>query len=182
MQALLVALVVGMVSFVLVEALPGDQAYRIAAGRYGEDLVNTAAAEAVRQELGLDRPLFARLWAWLADLATLNFGVSLVSGERVAEELRVQFSATLGLSIAALALSMLIGPPLGVLMALKAGGVFDLAGLTVSAALRALPSFVIGLVLMIVFAGWLGLLPAAGYDQPTTWVLPRVSRATRRWR
>jgi ABC-type dipeptide/oligopeptide/nickel transport system permease component len=176
-QALIVALMVGLVSFLLVEALPGDQAYRIAAGRYGEDLVNTAAAEAVRQELGLDRPWFVRLWAWIADLAMMNLGVSLVSGERVVDELRVQFGATLGLSVAALALSMLMGPPMGVLMALRPGGVFDLAGLAVSAAVRALPSFVIGLVLMIVLAGWLGLLPAAGYDRSASWVLPTVTLA-----
>lgn len=176
-QALLVAVVVGLVSFLLVEALPGDQAYRIAAGRYGEDLVNTAAAEAVRQELGLDRPLLVRLWAWMADLAALNLGESLVTGERVAAEISHQFGATLGLSVAALALSMVLGPPLGLLMALRPGGALDLGGLTLSAALRALPSFLIGIMLMIVLAGWLGWLPAAGYDQPASWLLPTLTLA-----
>lgn len=176
-QAVLVAVVVGVVSFLLVQALPGDQAYRIAAGRYGEDLVNTAAAEAVRQELGLDRPVLVRLWAWMADLATFNLGVSLVTGERVADELAHQFGATLGLSVAALALSMLLGPPLGLLMALRPGGAMDMGGLAVAAALRALPTFLIGLILMIVLAGWLGWLPAAGYDQPSSWLLPTITLA-----
>lgn len=174
-QALLVAIVVGLVSFLLVEALPGDQAYRIAAGRYGEDLVNTAAAEAVRRELGLDQAWHVRLGAWIADLATFNLGVSLVTGERVVDELRHQFGATLGLSVAALALSILIGPPLGLLMAQRPGGPVDFGGLGVSAALRAAPSFLIGLTLMIVLAGWLGWLPAAGYDQPASWLLPTLT-------
>ena len=99
-QAVLVAMVVGAASFLLVEALPGDQAYRIAAGRYGEDLVSTAAAEAVRAELGLDRPAFARFAAWLGDLARLDLGVSLVTGEPILDELRLQLGATIGLSLA----------------------------------------------------------------------------------
>ncbi len=177
LQALLVALVVGVLSFLLVEALPGDQAFRIAAGRYGEDMVSAAAADAVRQELGLDRPLWLRLGGWMGDLATLNLGVSLVTGERVTAELAHQFGATLALSLGALLLSMLIGPPLGVLMALRPGGFLDAGGLVVSAALRALPSFALGVILMVVLAGWAGLLPAAGYDQPSSWVLPAVTLA-----
>lgn len=131
----------------------------------------------MRQELGLDRPVLVRLWAWMADLATFNLGVSLVTGERVADELAHQFGATLGLSVAALALSMLLGPPLGLLMALRPGGAMDMGGLAVAAALRALPTFLIGLILMIVLAGWLGWLPAAGYDQPSSWLLPTITLA-----
>ncbi len=177
LQALLVALVVGVLSFLLVEALPGDQAFRIAASRYGQDMVSTAAADAVRQELGLDRPMGVRLLAWLGDLARLNLGESLVTGERVTAELAHQFGATLALSLVALLLSMLIGPPLGVLMALRPGGLLDAGGLMVSAALRAVPSFVLGVLLMVVLAGWAGVLPAAGYDQPTSWVLPALTLA-----
>jgi peptide/nickel transport system permease protein len=131
----------------------------------------------VRRELGLDQAWHVRLGAWIADLATFNLGVSLVTGERVIDELGHQFGATLGLSVAALALSMLIGPPLGLLMALKPGGPVDFSGLAVSAALRAAPSFLIGLTLMIVLAGWLGWLPAAGYDQPASWLLPTLTLA-----
>jgi peptide/nickel transport system permease protein len=176
-QAVLVAMVVGAASFLLVEALPGDQAYRIAAGRYGEDLVSTAAAEAVRAELGLDRPAFARFAAWLGDLARLDLGVSLVTGEPILDELRLQLGATIGLSLAALAVSILIGPPLGVWMALRAGRAVDTIGLGVAAGIRATPAFVIGLVLMLGLAGQLGWLPAAGYDEPASWVLPTLTLA-----
>ncbi len=176
-QALFVALIVGIASFLLAEALPGDQAFRIAASRYGDDLVSSTAAEAVRQELGLDRPWHIRLGAWLIDLATLNLGVSLVSGDPVLHELAHQLGYTLGLAIVALALSAIIGPPLGALMALRAGSALDTTGLAVSAVLRAMPTFVVGLGLMLLLAVQLGWLPAAGYDEPSAWLLPSLTLA-----
>ncbi len=117
-QAATVALMVGVIAFLLVQALPGDIAMRIAAGRYGMDLVSGAAADLVRQELGLDRPWMGQLLDWLWALVRLDLGVSLVTGERVIDELHVQLGHTLLLSLAALALSLLIGPPLGLLLVL----------------------------------------------------------------
>lgn len=177
MQALLVALVVSTLCFALTEALPGDQAYRIAAGRYGIDLVSTEAAEAVRAELGLDRPWWQRLGGWYADVASGNLGVSLVYGRSVADELRHQLGATVVLSLLALALSILIGPPLGFLMARRPGGIADTTGLIAATAVRAVPSFALGVLLMLSFAVWLPLLPAAGADEPLSWLLPAATLA-----
>ena len=177
LQAFGVALLVGILCFLLAEALPGDQAFRIAAARYGEDMVSGSAADAVRAELGLDRPAWLRLGAWLLDIARFDLGVSLVSGESVFEELVHQLGATIGLSLAALALSALVGPPLGVLFAMRAGKLSDAVGTASAAALRALPSFAVGIALMVVFASWLALVPAAGYDQPQSWLLPTATLA-----
>lgn len=176
-QAVLVALAVGSLSFLLVRLLPGDMAFRIAAGRYGYDMVSASAAEAVRAELGLDRPEIVQFLDWLGRLARGDLGVSLVTGARVADELAHQLGATLALSLAALALSVLIGPPLGLVMGLRAGGAFDRAGLAIAATLRALPAFVVGIVLIVVFAVGLGALPAAGHGEPETLVLPAVTLA-----
>lgn len=177
LQALLVALLVAVICFALAQFLPGDMAYRIASGRYGSDLVSTAAAEAVRAELGLDRPSWIRLLAWCADLARFDLGVSLVTGERIAEELSVQLGHTLTLSVAALGVSLLIGPPLGVIGGLRPGGAIDGLGFVVAAAMRALPAFVVGLALMIVFAVWLEWLPAAGVGGFREYVLPTLTLA-----
>jgi peptide/nickel transport system permease protein len=177
LQAALVALAVGIACFLMVRLLPGDMAYRVAAGRYGMDHVNTAAAEAVRAELGLDRPWWQLLGAWLGDLARFDLGVSLVSGDRVVEELSVYLGHTLLLSVAALLLSALVGPPLGVLLAMRPGSAADRAGLAVGAVLRAVPAFVIGLVLMMVFAVQLGWLPAAGVGGWQEVVLPATTLA-----
>lgn len=177
LQAALVALAVGVACFLMVRLLPGDMAYRVAAGRYGMDHVNTAAAEAVRAELGLDRPWWQQLGAWLGDLARFDLGVSLVSGDRVVEELAVYLGHTLLLSVAALVMSALVGPPLGVLLALRPGSVADRAGMAAGAVLRAVPAFVIGLVLMLVFAVRLGWLPAAGVGGWQEVVLPAATLA-----
>jgi peptide/nickel transport system permease protein len=171
-QAILVAGVVSTLCFALAETLPGDKAYRIAAGRYGIDLVSTEAAEAVRAELGLDRPWWQRLGSWYADIATGNLGVSLVYSRPVVDELTHQLGATIELSILALLISVLIGPPLGFLMAWRAGRFLDIAGLVGATALRAVPSFALGVLLMLGFAVWLPLLPAAGADEPFSWVIP----------
>ena len=73
-QALAVGVLVGMLSFLMMRWLPGDFAYRIAAGRYGYDLVSAEAAEAVRRELALDAPWYVALAGgsncWPSTLAT----------------------------------------------------------------------------------------------------------------
>jgi len=176
-QAVLVASIVATVCFALVEALPGDQAYRIAAGRYGIDLVSSSAAEMVRAELGLDRPWWQRLGNWYGDLATGNLGRSLVSSDLVIDELSHQLGATIRLALLALAGSILIGPPLGVIMAMRAGRELDLVGLIGATALRAVPSFALGILLMLLFAVWSPLLPAAGADDPSSWILPTLTLA-----
>ncbi|WP_159999420.1 ABC transporter permease [Roseomonas sp. 18066] len=176
-QALLVALLVGAACFLMVRLLPGDMAYRIAASRLGYDLVDSQAAEAVRQELGLDRPWPLQLAAWFAGLARLDLGVSLASGEAVATALSIQLGHTLLLSAAALLLSLLIGPPLGALAGLRAGGWWDGTLLALSAALRAVPGFVIGVGLMLWLAVAWDWLPAGGVGGWREVILPALTLA-----
>ena len=176
-QALVVALLVGTATWFLMRLLPGDMAWRIAASRYGYDLVNAAAAEAVRAELGLDRPAWQALLAWWADLARLNLGHSLVSGEPVLQALVHELGATLQLSVAALVLSALLGVPLGVLAGRRPGSALDRATLAGAVLLRALPPFVLGLLLIIVFAVQMAALPAAGHGEHGNLVLPTLTLA-----
>ncbi|MGF1502746.1 MAG: ABC transporter permease [Paracoccaceae bacterium] len=176
-QALLVALVVGVVSFAMMQALPGDAAFRIAAGRYGYDMMDAAAAAAVRNELGLDRPLLVQLGAWLGQLATLDLGTSMVSGEPVWDEIAHQLGASVMLAGAAILLSLLIAVPLGAAAGLNPGGRFDRAMLALSVMLRSVPAFALGLVLMLLLAVEAGLLPVAGYGEPRHFVLPALTLA-----
>jgi peptide/nickel transport system permease protein len=176
LQAIFVALVVGSLSFFLLRSLPGDAAFRVAAGRYGYDLVDAAAADAVRQELGLDRPWWQQLAAWLSDLALLNLGESMISGEKVVDEIAHQLGATIELSLAAWLLAMLLGISLGVLAALRTGW----ASRAIDAAcvlLRASPAFLIGLMLMLLISVKLQWLPVAGHDEPGTIILPALTLA-----
>ncbi|GAA0572826.1 ABC transporter permease [Caenispirillum bisanense] len=176
-QAGLVALMVGVLTFVLVRALPGDMAFRIAAGRYGYDWVDAAAAAAVRAELGLDRPALAALGQWLWDLVRFDLGRSLVSGEPVIDEIRHQLGHSLQLAAAAVVLSLLLGPPLGVLAGLRPGGLLDRGLLSAALVARALPHFVIGILLVMVVAVQLRWLPAAGHGTVAHTVLPALTLA-----
>lgn len=176
-QAALVALLVGVLTFLMMQALPGDMAFRIAAGRYGYDLVDANAADLVRQELGLDRPAAQAFGQWLLDLLRLDFGTSLVTGTPVIDEIRHQLGASLHLAGAALALSLLIGPPLGILAGLRAGGWLDRGLLVLSTALRSTPQFLLGLVLILLLSIHMGLLPAAGHGRPVHFVLPALTLA-----
>ncbi|WP_298961859.1 ABC transporter permease [uncultured Methylobacterium sp.] len=176
-QAVLVALVVGGLCFALVRVLPGDAAFRIAADRYGPDALTGQAAEAVRQELGLDRPWPELLLRWFGELAKGHLGNSLVSGEPVSEELASQLGPSLWLAACALVLSLLIGLPLGLVSGLRAGSGLDRLALIGAVALRALPPFVLGLVLMLVFSIRLEWLPPAGYGTWREMALPSLTLA-----
>lgn len=176
-QAGLVAWMVGTLTFVLTRTLPGDMAYRIAAGRYGHDMVDSAAADAVRAELALDQRAVSAYFGWLWDLVQLDLGRSLVSGEPVARELWHQLGHSLTLAMFAVALSLLLGPPLGLVAGLKPRGILDRVSEIAASVLRALPPFAVGLVLILVFAVGLGWLPAAGHGGSAHGVLPALTLA-----
>ena len=148
-QALLVALLVGTLCFFMTRMLPGDTAYRIAAGRYGYDMVDAAAAQAVRIELGLDRAPLAALADWWGRLLRFDLGVSLVTAQPVIDEIRMQLGQTLRLSLMAVLLSLPLGPLPGVLAGLRPGGWFDRVNLALSVLLRAMPPFVLALLLVL---------------------------------
>ncbi|WP_328702965.1 ABC transporter permease [Arenibaculum pallidiluteum] len=176
-QALLVAVTVGLLTFVMVRSLPGDMAYRIAAGRYGYDMVSSDAANAVRAELGLGGGGAAALALWFLDLFRLDFGESVISGRPVLEEIRHQLGHTVGLSVAAILLSVLLGPPLGIAAGLRPGGALDRGLLVAASMLRALPHFVVGLILIMLVSAGLGILPAAGHGGTENLVLPALTLA-----
>lgn len=176
-QALMVALLIGTATFMMMRSLPGDAAWRIAAGRYGYDNVDAASAAAVRAELALDGPAFPALLHWLGDLARFDFGTSLVSGRPVTEEIAHQLGASVSLAGAALLLSLLIGPPLGLIAGLRPGGLLDRVLLVASTGIKAMPQFLLALVLIVVLAVQLRWLPAAGHGDLRHFILPSLTLA-----
>lgn len=176
-QAGLVAWMVGTLTFILTRTLPGDMAYRIAAGRYGHDMVGGAAAEAVRAELALNQPAATAYLGWLWDLVQLDLGRSLVSGAPVMQELWHQLGHSVGLAVTAVLLSLLQGPPLGLVAGLKPRGMVDRVSEVAASVLRALPPFAVGLLLIMLFAVVLGWLPAAGHGGAIHSVLPALTLA-----
>lgn len=175
LQAVIVALIVGIVSFAMMQALPGDAAYRIAAGRYGYDMMDAAAAEAVRQELGLDRHWSIQLLDWLGALATFDLGQSAVYGTPVMDEVATQLGYSLLLAAGAVLVSILIAVPVGVAAGLRPGSILDRFTLSVSIFLRAIPAFALGVVLVLIFSVQLKLFPVAGFRGPLHLVLPSLT-------
>jgi len=175
-QLMLVIWGVGTLTFVLMRSLPGDMAYRIAASRYGQDNVDSAAAELVRQELNLDQSVFSSYLSWLTDLLQFNLGNSLVSGLPVIELVQHQLGHSLLLAIFGIMLSALIALPLGVWSAQK-GGAVNTALVWLSTATRAMPVFVLGLLLILLFSLQWQLLPVAGFGTWQHLVLPSLTLA-----
>ncbi|WP_081737657.1 ABC transporter permease [Arthrobacter sp. H41] len=176
-QAVSVTFAVTVTCFVIVQHLPGDIAFRIAAGRYGYDKVDASAAAEVRAELNLDTPAWQQLGGWIADALRLDFGASLVTGASVTDELAHHLSATVHLAAVALLLSVTLGTVIGLLAARSRGGVLDRLTDAWVALVRALPPFVLGLVLIIVFSVQLGWVPAAGHGERGNIVLPALTLA-----
>ena len=175
LQAVAVAVLVSVLCFWVVRRLPGDAAYRIAAGRYGYDLVDAESAAAVRAELGLDRPAWQQLGDWLVDLASLDLGRSLVTSQPVGAEVAYYLVGTLQLAAAALLVAVLLGSVLGVLAARRPGSALDRAVTGWVASVRAVPPFLLGLLLVLVLSAQLGWLPAVGHGSLEALALPALT-------
>ena len=159
----------------MARALPGDMAMRVAAGRYGYDLINNAAAEAVRYELGLAQPGWLALLHWWKALASFDLGVSLLSGHSVWGEVAHALGATVELALVSVLVAALIGLPLGLWSGLHVGGWVDRLTLVLAVVLRAMPAFLIAVLLMVVVAVQLGMLPVAGDAGGASLILPALT-------
>jgi peptide/nickel transport system permease protein len=164
---LVVGLIVASVLiFLTLRVLPGDVAQLIAGPQS-----TPAQVAAIRHELGLDAPLTTQYLDWMGGVLHGDFGTSLLSGSSVAAELGQKAEVTVPLGIMSLVIAMLFSIPLGVLSAMRRGRA-DGTALSVGAqTLAAVPVVWAGMMLVVVFAVWLGWLPAqgfprAGWDQP----------------
>ncbi len=176
LQLVAVVFGVGALTFVLMRSLPGDMAFRIASSRYGQDNVSAEAAEYIRQELNLNQSGISTFFSWLVDLAQFNLGNSLVSGQPVSEIVSHQLGHSLLLAVAGIVLSVLIAFALG-FASVKWQRWFEPVAVTLSIAVRALPVFVIGLVLILIFSLYWQWLPVAGFDTPQHLILPTATLA-----
>ena len=175
LQVVALALIIGTLCFFMVRALPGDLAMRVAASRYGLDLVSGAAADAVRAEMGLNQSALQGLLGWWRDMATLNLGQSLITQRPVWGEVAHHLGATLRLSAAALAIAFAVGVPLGVWAGLRPQGWVDKASWLMAVVLRALPPFLLSVLLILLVAVQWGFLPAGGDESQASLVLPALT-------
>ncbi len=169
-EAVPVILAVTFIVFVSVRLIPGDPA-RTIAGLEASD----ATVEAVREDLGLDRPVLAQYLTFMSGLVVGELGDSYYYGTPVVEEVLRRFPATLWLALAGLALSIVLGVGIGTVSAVMRGTWLDRGTLVFAIAGVSMPSFWLALVLIIVFAVNLGWLPAGGYGTWRHLILPSVT-------
>ncbi len=151
--------VLSLIIFLCTHLLPGDAASTI----LGESATPEALA-ALRERLGLDRPLPAQYAAWLVGVLRGDFGISTTLNQPVLQLIAPNFANSMGLAAIALAAAALIAIPLGVIAAVRRGRATDAAILTGSYIGISIPDFVVGPVLIMVLAGPpLQLLPSSGY-------------------
>ena len=122
----------------------------------------SADRDEVRKSLGLDQPFYVQFAKFVGNAVQGNFGISLRLGRPVSQLLIERLPATLELSIIAASLALLVGIPMGVYTALKRDSWFAKFILTISLIGVSLPSFLIGIFLILIFAVWLGWLPSFG--------------------
>lgn len=138
----------------------------------------TAQQESVlRASLGLDRPLFTQYVDFLRGLPRLDFGNSLVYNQPVSEILADRLPATIELAAAALAVTLVIAVPAGILAAMRRGRGTDRTVMTSVLIGQSTPPFWVGILLILTFAVWLHALPASGYGSFANLVLPAVTLA-----
>lgn len=159
-----------LLTFMLIHLVPGDPV----AVMLGES-ASTADIAALRAVLGLDQPLLQQFGAYLYKLVHADFGVSIHTQTPIIELLKSRYLATLQLAALALMIGLLIGVPLGIYSALKAGRWQDILVTIVSVRLSAMPAFWLGPVLMLIFALWLGWLPVSGMESAAAIILPAVT-------
>lgn len=131
--------------------------------------------ESLRHELGFDRPIATQYASYLADVLRLDFGQSVVQRVPAVSILESRLPYTLALAAGALALALLVGIPAGIAMAVWRGRFIERVLATVVISGQSMPTFLSGILLILVFGVLLGWLPTSGSGSVASLILPSVA-------
>lgn len=171
---------VSSLAFLLLNMLPSD----IAQIKAGEDATPETIA-AIRESMGLNRPVYERYFEWLGALLRGDLGVSWHNGQSVISGIVASAPVTLSIVVLSLLLALIVGVPIGVIAAVR-GGRLDRILVSSTVVALAIPNFWLGLMLVLAFSLAIPLLPATGYvpleADPALWlrhlVLPVIAVAS----
>jgi len=152
---------VSILVFGMIHITPGDPARIMAGAAAGEESV-----QALRRQLGLDRPVHVQYLLWIGNVLRGSLGESIVLRRPVLDEVVQRFGHTVLLASGAIVISFAVGIAIGVMSAARRGSLIDRATIVLATVGLSLPSFWFGLVLIIVFSLKLGVLPGTGMTSP----------------
>jgi peptide/nickel transport system permease protein len=171
-----VLVAVSLITFILMKAVPG--------GPFDIMAVNASVAipDEVKKQLeikyGLDKPVWEQYLIFMKNAARLDFGYSFYyQGQTVLEIFQKQWPYSIQLGLMTMLFSIVVGIGLGIAAAMNQGTWIDFTGTAVSLFCLAMPSFVLALLLQIVFSVRLGWVPTGGWEQPKQWILPVLANS-----
>jgi len=159
--------------FLLLQLAPGDPVLLLAGERATPERM-----ERIRHEWGLDRPAYIQFFYFMSRIVSGDLGMSIVRRMPVAQLLRDALPVTIELNVVALAVSLAIGIPAGVISAVRYGSLVDQTALVAALIGVSVPSFWLGIILMLVFSVQLRVLPTSGYGTFAHVVLPAIALGT----
>jgi peptide/nickel transport system permease protein len=170
---------VALIVFLIMRVIPGDVALLILGGDDGGGQIDAKQLEAVRRQLGLDRPLVVQFGTWLWGVLRFDFGNSLWTGQPIIHELAIRLPLSLQLALMATVVSVLIAIPLGTLAAVRQDTWVDYVIRVVSIGGLAIPSFWIGILCILFLVILFGWGPPLEFTPP--WVDPWVNMQMMIW-
>ena len=153
-----VIILISLITFFAVALLPGDPVLAV----LGEE-ADLNAVEAIRQQLGLDRPVLVRYFDWIGNAIQGDFGKSVRAGDDVSTLLSKRLEVTLELGILAMMIALMIGIPLGLIAGSRPNTPFDYGGTMFAVLGAAIPNFWLALMLVLFFSVRLGWFPTTGF-------------------
>ena len=162
--------IVSVLVFLFIHMLPGDPARLIAGPEADVQVI-----ELVRQQLGLDQPLYLQFWHYITNAIQGDFGLSMVSRRPVADEVASRFMPTLWLTITSMVWAVLFGMAAGIIAAVWRNRWPDRLSMTIAVSGISFPAFALGMLLIQVFSVELGWLPTVGADSWQHYILPSLT-------
>jgi peptide/nickel transport system permease protein len=166
----LTVLLISTIIFLVIRVIPGDPALVIA----GIDASESEIA-AIRAKLGTDRPILTQYIHWMWQVLRFDLGISMISGKPVIDLILERFSLTLTLALFGLIISLVIAIPLGVISAVKRWSFWDYLGMVFSQIGMAIPSFWLGILLLLLLSVKVKLFPLFGSGTLKHLILPSIS-------
>lgn len=174
LQTIFVLLGISMITFVLLQVVPGDPVALMLEKRADPETIAK-----VRKELGLDLPYYVQYLNFIKGAIHLDFGTSYFTKEVVTDALFRCFKVTVKLACMSFIFASVIGIPCGIFAAVKRGKGIDTVVMVLSIVGVSAPAFWVAIILQILFGLKLNVLPISGFDTPASYILPSLALGAR---